>query len=82
MQDTGETGRPPVSMTTGSGVTDGGVAGGDASWGRGPEDGDVALPRICVLQCSGETAALALEISSGKCQSEAGNSFTQLVLFG
>jgi len=27
-------------------------------------------------------AALALEISSGKCQSEAGNSLTQLVLFG
>lgn len=30
----------------------------------------------------GETAALALEISSGKRQSEAGNGLTQLVLFG
>lgn len=69
-------------MTTSSGATGGGDAGGDASWGRGAEDGDVALPWVCVLRRSGETAVLELEISSGKCQSEAGNSLTQLVLFG
>lgn len=64
----GETSSPAVSMTTSSGVTDGGMQVGMLP-GRGPEDGDAALPGVCIWR---GTAALGLEISSGKCQAELG----------